>query len=209
MSFDELQLAWRRQRSAQPNTKSGAAALREVRAKSSAFARIIFWRDVREVLASFLVAGIFGNSAWSAHREGAVSWPAWTAAALGLAVGLYFLIDRRIMRRRAAPQGDDLRTELNRAIGEVEHQIWLLRNVAWWYLAPLALSTILLAVQITFFGPADAPFWAKVMVWVIIIGTTGWLDKKIWQLNQSAVRNDLEPRLQKLQSQLREFDTLA
>ncbi len=209
MSFDELQLVWQQQRAAQTRTVFDPAVLRDVRAQSRAFTRAIFWRDVREVLASFLVAGVFGNVAWQAHREGAVSWPAWWAAALGLGVGLCFLVDRWIMRRRAAPQGDNLRTELRRAIGEVQHQIWLLRNVAWWYLAPLALSTILLAVQITFFGPVDAPLWSKVLVWVIILGTTGWLDKWIWQLNENAVRNDLEPRLQKLQSQLREFDTVA
>ncbi len=208
MSFDELQLAWQQQRAAQPKTDIDADVLREVRVKSRAFARSIFWRDVREVLASLLVAGVFGNVAWQAHREGAVSWPAWLAASLGLGVGLYFLIDRWIMRRRATPQGKDLRTELNRAVDEVQHQIWLLRNVAWWYLAPLALSTILFAVQLTFFGPEDTPVWSKILLWIIIIGTTGWLDKWIWQLNQDAVRHDLEPRLRTLQSQLREFDNL-
>jgi hypothetical protein len=206
MSFDELQLAWQQQRTAEPAPRVSAETLQEVRAKSRAFARLIFWRDVREVLASFLVAGVFGHIGWQAHREGAVAWPAGTAAALALGVGLYFLADRLVMRRRTGPRGGDVRTELGRAIAAVEHQIWLLRNVVWWYIAPLALSTILLGVQITFFGPADAPLWSKIMVWVLILGTTGWVDRWIWQLNQTAVRNDLEPRLQKLQAQRREFD---
>ena len=170
---------------------------------------MIFWRDVREVLASLVVAGVFGNFGWQAHQAGAVSWPAWTAAAAAAGVGIYFLIDRWIMRRRAAPQGEDLRTELQRSIEEVEHQIWLLRNVAWWYLVPLALGPLLIAVQITFYGPEDAPLWSKIMVWAIIIGTTGWFDKWIWQLNQNAVRDDLEPRRQNLQAQLREFDAAS
>jgi len=209
MSFDELQLAWQQQRAVSPQSVVDASAIREVRTKSRAFARTILWRDVREVLASFLVAGVFGHVAWSAHHEGAGSWPAWIAAALPLGVGCYFLIDRWVMRRRAVPQGGDLRTELNRAIGEVQHQIWLLRNVAWWYLAPLALSTIMLAVQLTFYGPENMPVWAELFVWAIILGTTGWLDKWIWDLNQKAVRNDLEPRLQNLQAQLREFVTAS
>ena len=207
MSFDELQIAWQQQRATQAKTDVNADTLRDVRAKSRAFTRTLFWRDVREVLASLLVAGVFGNIGWQAHQEGAVSWPAWVAAASALGVGIYFLIDRWIMRRRAAPRGADLRTELNRAISEVEHQIWLLRNVLWWYLAPLALGPILLAVQITFYGPEEAPFWSKVLLWIIVIGTTGWVDKWIWQLNQKAVDTELEPRRQKLESQLREFET--
>lgn len=209
MSFDELQLAWQQQRAGLPKTTVDVAVLREVRSKSRAFKRAIFWRDVREVAASLFVTGVFGNIGWEAHLEGAVSWPAWVAAASSFAVGMYFLIDRWMMRRRATPQGEDLRTELNRAISEVEHQIWLLRNVAWWYLAPLALGPILIAVQVTFYGPEEAPFWSKVLIWVLIIGTTGLIDKWVWRLNQNAVRDQLEPRRQKLQSQLLEFETTA
>jgi len=209
MSFDELQLAWQQQRAAETQPPVDAAVLREVRAKSRAFTRLIFWRDVREVLASFLVAGVFGHIAWSAHQEGADSWPAWIAAALPLGVGFYFLIDRLIMRRRTGPRGGPVRAELSRAIAEVKHQIWLLRNVAWWYLAPLALSTVFLALQITLFGPESYPVWAKVAIWILLIGTTGWLDKWIYELNQKAVRSDLEPRLEKLESQLSEFDTVS
>ena len=28
------------------------------------------------------------------------------------------------------------------SLAQVEHQIWLLRNVFWWYLLPLALATL-------------------------------------------------------------------
>ena len=189
MSFDELQLAWQQQRAAQPKPAFAQATLREVRTQSRAFTRMIFWRDVREVLASLVVAGVFGNFGWQAHQAGAVSWPAWTAAAAAAGVGIYFLIDRWIMRRRAAPQGEDLRTGLQRSVEGVE--------------------PLLIAVQITFYGPEDAPLWSKIMVWAIIIGTTGWFDKWIWQLNQNAVRDDLEPRRQNLQAQLREFDAAS
>lgn len=205
MSFDELQLAWQHDRAAENPSSANPRVLRQVRSQSRAFSRQIFWRDVREVLASFLVAGVFGNIAWQAQNEGAVAWPAWVAAALPLLVGFYFLIDRWIMRRRAAPQGEDLRTELNRAMVEVKHQIWLLRNVAWWYLAPLALSTALVVVQTTFFGPESFPLFAKVAIWVIMLGTIGWLDYYIWKLNQRAVDRELLPRLQELEARQSEL----
>lgn len=205
MSFDELQLAWQHDRAAETQPPTDAKVLRQVRAQSRAFTRRIFWRDVREVLASFLVAGVFGNIAWQAQQEGARAWPAWVAAALPLAVGFYFLIDRWIMRRRATPQGDDLHTELNRAVVEVKHQIWLLRNVAWWYLAPLALSSLLLGLQITLYGPEGFPFFAKVLILGIMLGTTGWVDWFIWQLNQRAVDRELLPRLAELESRRTEL----
>ncbi len=205
MSFEELQLVWQHDRQRTPAAAFDPATLSQVQANSLKFARRIFWRDVREVLASFLVAGVFGNIAWQAQIEGAISWPAWIAAILPLLVGTYFLIDRWVMRTCAVPQGNSLRIELDRAIRSVEHQIWLLQNVAWWYLAPLVLSTILLGVQITLFGPAEAPLWSKILVWVLILSTTGWVDRWIWQLNQNAVQCDLEPELAKLQVQRLEF----
>ncbi|GAB5558723.1 MAG: hypothetical protein SynsKO_03700 [Synoicihabitans sp.] len=208
MSFDELQTAWQHQRAALPKTEVNHDMLRDVQSQSRTFRRSVFWRDVREVLASLLVAAVFGNIGWQAAREGAVSWPAYVAAATALGVGVFFLVDRGVMRRRAAPQGDTLRAELKRAINEVEHQIWLLRNVAWWYLAPLALGPILMAVQITVYGPKAFPWWAEVLIWTLLIGTTWWFDKWIWRLNQNAVRDQLQPRRDKLRAQLREFETV-
>ncbi len=205
MSFDELQLAWQHDQDRKIVTPFDPVALARVQANSRKFARQIFWRDVREVLASFLVAGVFGNIAWQAQLEGATSWPSWIAAILPLLVGFYFLADRWIMRSRAVPQGNRLLLELDRAIRAVEHQVWLLRNVAWWYLAPLALSTILLGVQITVFGPEGTPYWAKIAVWILIISTTAWMDRWIWQLNQNAVSSELEPHLVILREQRNEF----
>lgn len=205
MSFDELQLAWQHDREAETQPRTDAKVLRQVRSQSRAFTRRIFWRDVREVLASFLVAGVFGNIAWQAQKEGAHAWPAWIAAALPLAVGFYFMIDRGIMRRRAAPQGDDVRTELARAAVEVKHQVWLLRNITWWYLAPLAIATMMLALQITLYGPESFPWFAKVVIWGIMVGTTGWVDWLIWKLNQKAVDQELLPRLAELESRQQEL----
>ncbi len=205
MSFDELQLAWQHDRAAETQPQADANVLRQVRSQSRAFTRQIFWRDVREVLASFLVAGVFGNIAREAQNEGATAWPAWVAAALPVAVGFYFLIDRWIMRRRAAPQGEDLRTELNRAAVEVKHQIWLLRNITWWYLAPLGLATVMLAVQITLYGPENFPLAGKIVIWAVILGTTGWVDRWIWNLNQKAVDTELLPRLAELESRQQEL----
>lgn len=200
MNFEELQTAWQKSTHATVPVPVDPVLFTEVRRGSRKFDRLVFWRDFREVAACLLVAFVFGKVAWEAHREGAGSWPAWLAAMLPLGVGAFFLLDRWWSRRRTSPQVDDLRAELDRAIAAVEHQRWLLRNVAWWYLAPLALGTLCFALQITLYAPSDFPIWAKVAVWGLIGGTTGWLDWFIWRLNQRAVRDQLDPRLAELRA---------
>jgi hypothetical protein len=37
---------------------------------------------------------------------------------------------------RAARQRPSLRSSIERSLAQVEHQIWLLRNIFWWYLMP-------------------------------------------------------------------------
>jgi hypothetical protein len=206
MNFEELQAAWQQSTHAVAPMPVDPALLAQVRRDSRKFDRMIMWRDIREVAACLLVAGVFGNVAWQASREGAGSWPAWVAAILPLGVGAFFLFDRWWSRRRTNPQGDDLCAELDRAIAAVEHQRWLLRNVGWWYLAPLALGTLCFALQITLYGPSNFPFWAKVVVWALIAGTTGWLDWFVWRLNQKAVREQLDPRLAELHARRHELE---
>lgn len=199
MSFEELQLAWQHDRTATPIAKMDYSTLNQVRADSRRFSRMIFWRDVREVVASLLIAFVFGSVAWAAHSEGAISWPAWISAALGLGVGVYFLIDRLIMHRRARPQGDVLCVEIDRAADSVRHQIWLLRNMFWWYMLPIILSTLFFALQVTIGTPEGTSIWVKVLIWAFVLGPSVWVDRWIWNMNQKAIRTELEPRLAELE----------
>ena len=80
MNFEELQQAWQQDAKAVPTPIVNEKLLRDVRALSGRFKRRIFWRDVREVAASFLVAFIFGRIAWQAAAEGSRAWPAWSSS---------------------------------------------------------------------------------------------------------------------------------
>lgn len=206
MNFEDMQSTWQHAREAAAVPTDHRRLLHSVQAQSRTFARRIFWRDVREVLASGLVAGVFAKMAWEAEREGAGAWPAWLAALLPLLVAVFFLVDRWWSRRRSVPRGEPLRDELDRAIGAVSHQVWLLRNVLWWYMAPLGGSILLVALQITLHGPEMALWWFHGIVWVlmisIVVGVSGW----VWRLNQTAVRTDLLPRLAELEARRRDLE---
>ncbi|WP_221029954.1 hypothetical protein [Actomonas aquatica] len=198
MNFDDLQKAWQ-QAPAPGGATIDASLLAEVRKDSRSFAQKVFWRDVREISASFIVAGVFGKVALDAEAEGSTAWPAWVAAALPLLVAAYFLIDRWMMHRRARPQGGTVIEEIERAAAAVRHQIWLLRNVLWWYILPLALCSVMLGLQIILYAPANFPVWGRWIIGALVLLPTGLFDWWVWQLNQKAVREDLEPRLAELE----------
>lgn len=209
MSFDELQLVWQHERSATVPADVDTALLRQVQADSRKFSRRIFWRDVREVGASILVAFVFGKVAWEAQREGGGSWPAWVAAALPLGVAAFLLVDRWRSRQREAPQGDALLIEIDRAQRAVGDQIKLLRNVFWWYLLPLLLSGLLLVLQVVLFAPMSLPpllgGLVKTMVGIAALLPLGAINWWIWKLNQNAVKNNLQPQWDELAERRREL----
>ncbi len=115
-----------------------------------------------------------------------------------------FLIDRWRAARRHAPQGEDVLAEIGRAAAAVKHQIWLLRNVFWWYLLPLALSVLFLALQLFLYMPTNLPstvaFWIKLGVSLFVVGPAWALNWWIWKLNQKAIRVNLEPELAELEA---------
>ena len=57
-----------------------------------------------------------------------------------LGIAGFMLADRVRHKRRPPVPSEPLRQCVESSLAEVEHQIWLLRNVLWWYLLPLALS---------------------------------------------------------------------
>lgn len=209
MNFDDLKDVWQAAPAAHPPRAIDEALLHSVRQGSRKFDRAIFWRDVREVAASLVVALVFGHIAWSAQAEGSPAWPAWLATVLPLGVAAFFLVDRARSRRRHGPSGADVLTELDRAIAAVRHQITLLRNVLWWYLLPLGLSVVLLALQIVLYLPMNVPpevaLAVKIVVALVAIGPAFAFHWWVWKLNQKAVRDDLEPRLAELLERRREI----
>ncbi len=209
MNFEELQQAWQQDAKAVPTPIVNEKLLRDVRALSGRFKRRIFWRDVREVAASFLVAFIFGRIAWQAAAEGSRAWPAWIAAVLPLGVAAFFIVDRILAGRRHAPQGDHVLAEIERAIQAVKHQIWLLRNVLWWYLLPIGLSFLFVALQFILYVPSDLPptvaLAMKIGVGLLVVGPAWAFDWWVWKINQKAIRVNLEPELAELESRRREI----
>jgi hypothetical protein len=194
MDPDNFKQAWKTQSSQTRPTIDAELLLEEVRRNQRCFAAKIFWRDVREVGTSLLIVplwlylGVKHSSPWT--------WYLTVPAVLWIAG--YMLVDRMRHKRQPPEPGEPLRQCVESSLAQVEHQIWLLRNVLWWGLLPLALSGLAFFGQVAW-QERSGGWWTALAVSeavalvVIVLAAVYWL-------NQYAVRAELEPRRGELEA---------
>lgn len=194
MSCDEVQRIWQSQAGAALNAEQLPEALQR---HDRSFNRMIFLRDLREIgvalvlIPVWIAMGIAIPSPWTWYLE--IPALAWIAG--------FMFFDRMRQRRTAPAAGVSLRTGVEYSLSQVEHQIWLLRNVHWWYLMPMAIPMFL------FFGQLagrrrDGFSWEAIPETLGPVGTVVGVFGFVYWLNQYAVRKQLEPLRKKLQSAL-------
>jgi hypothetical protein len=199
MNFEELQKAWQSQGPAPRLTLHADLVLREVEHNRKHFVRMIFWRDMREVVVAIAVAPIFFKVGL---EYGDWVWFAPGLAALGVA---FFLLGDRWVRRKQKPAASDpLGACIQASLMQVNHQIWLLKNVLWWYLLPLGLSCEMIFI----FAVWRVRSGGAGVSWMCLSSILGLplLYYGIYWLNQYAVRKGFEPRRQELEALLADLD---
>lgn len=191
MNFDELQQAWQSQGAGRRITINADLLLREVRRNQRSFDRAVFWRDVREIVLPISIPAVLY---WGVNKP---VWDVYLWLLAWMWVSGFLLVDRWRHRKRQPVSSDPLQGCIERSLGKVDQQIWLLKNVAWISLLPygiaMAGTTVSLASKVRThwifilfgFGGYTA-FYA--LVW--------W---RIYRLNQKVVRKFLEPRRQELE----------
>ena len=122
----------------------------------------------------------------------------WYLTIPGLAwIAAFMLVDRARQTRKRSGPGESLRLRVEDSLAQVEHQIWLLRNVVWWYLLPLAVPMFAFFGQVCWrvrhlgVGEAVAGFVLMVGFVLAVFTFIAWL-------NRAAIRSQLEPRRQEL-----------
>ncbi|MDA8745466.1 beta-lactamase family protein [Rubripirellula amarantea] len=192
MDPDKYQQAWHAQ-TAQPKVIVHAdLLLEEVQRHQGNFQATIFWRDFREVgiavllLPIWFYLGIRTSSPWTWYL---------TVPALLWIIG-FMLVDRFRHRPKPSEPGEPLIDCVKVSLAQVEHQIWLLRNVFWWYLLPFCISILAF-----FFHTA----WLTSSAWWEFIASTLALSSLlavvyglVYFINQRSVRKQLQPRREEL-----------
>ena len=199
MTFDELRKAWQSQSNFKLKIDSDML-LREVKRNKRNFESAIFWRDAREVgvgIVMFILFVYWGlkYEFWSLHM-----------IALSIAFVVVFMVVDRILSYRRQPQCNDaLLGCIKSSLRQVKHQIWLLKNVLWWYLLPPSIG-IGIFILCCAFGVIKAVGVANsahhlvfLLVYLVFLFLLYW---GIYWLNQRAVRKELQPRRKELEELL-------
>jgi hypothetical protein len=196
MDPDNLKQAWQTQTSQARLTIDAELLVRELRRNQQYFAATIFWRDVREVGISLLMLplwiylGIRQSLPWS--------WYLTVPALLWIAG--YMLVDRMRHKRQPAGTDEPLRQHVESSLAEVEHQIWLLRNLLWWYLLPPTLALLAFISQLAWHLRSGG--WWTAFAVVATVALLALFVGGVYWLNQYAVRSVLELRRRELETLL-------
>lgn len=192
MNPDDFKQAWQSQTSQTRLAVDTDRLLDEVRRGQEKFASMIYWRDLGEVATAVIMIPVWIGMGIAIS----LPWTWYLTLPVLLWIAGYMFVDLRRHRRQRTGPGESLRQSLETALVQVNHQIWLLRNVVWWYLLPLYLSLTIfighVVWQIRFAGWAAAAFFG------VLVGFITILYYFIYRLNQTAVRTTLEPRRQEL-----------
>ncbi len=195
MTFNELQKTWQKDTSSSKLTIDSDMLLREVKRNKEHFESTIFWRDVREAGGSFVLAVFLLYQGMKSNL-----WSLYLPALACIFVGVFMVIDRVIQKKKPPKPSDSLAGCIKISLAQVEHQIWLLRNVLWWYLLPFAIGISLfwghIGWQVRNNNRTGLIFIGGCFVGLIILYTG------IYYLNQYAVRKELVPRKRELESLL-------
>ena len=195
MNFDDLQKSWQSQDAGTRISIDADLLLKEVRRNQQQFRATILMRDLREVSVAFILVGVFIFLG--------VRLRDWTDYLVALAcfwVGGYMVIDRRLQKKKTPELHDSLKGCVTTSLAEVSHQIWLLKNILWWYLLPIAIPVLFSVFWAQYrAGGLDLAKVASLTgVWAVIV-LVYWF---VYWLNQYAVRKTLKPRMQELESLL-------
>ncbi len=201
MNFEDLQTVWQRQHASAKLSINADVLLKEIRRNQQLWAAINFWGAVLEIGGEFLGTLYFSyqslrHANWTPFRL--PDWDSLLVAFACAGVGTFrtfMLVDRFVQRRKQTTANDPLKACIEASLNEVNHEIWLQRNVFWWCWLPFttALAVSFCYASLRFHTPK---FLAFLVLFVIPLAWWGY------RLSQFVVRKSLEPRRQELEALL-------
>lgn len=195
MTFEELQTSWQAQPIPDSVTIKEDMLLAITRRNQQDFLAAVLRRDFREVAVCVLLVVFFLHNYINSKS---ISVLIITVGCLF--VGSFFIIDRLIQKKRQPVYEDTLTCCLKQSLHQVNHQIWLLRSILWWYLLPTCIGMLI--------GPILEKgmvfFWSK--DYIIVTTFVILVYYGIYRINQHAVLYGLLPRRNEILTLLSQLD---
>ncbi len=192
MNFDKLQKECQQQDSTGQVKIDSDALVKLVRRNQKTMETTIFWRDFREVGIALMLVPVW---IWMGQSDD-LPWTWYLVVPALLWIAGFLIVDRRAQQRKQPQPGDSLRESVEHSLAQITHQIRLLKTVFRWYLLPIALPLVVFQLH---GGLLASGLVARLIFFVLIC----W---GVYELNQWAVRKDLEPRRDELQNFLESLD---
>ncbi len=155
MKLDELKEAWKSQDTR--TTVQTVLLLESIRKKQRRHNRFIWFRNIREGWLTILAAVYFTCSAESDVVSKAQLWPFYLAMAILFGIGVFRVLDSRRQRRRALEYKDSTLAFVECSLLHINHRIWLLENMIWWWILPVVVGGILVIAQIVMVDGLQEP----------------------------------------------------
>ena len=152
----------------------------ELRRRAGKFERKIRWRNIREYIASLVAAGLMVYFYVGAHDVASrVTFALFLAAMLWIVIALHYMGSAK----RTPADVDTLTThQFYRA--ELERQLTVVKNVWWWYLAPLVPGCIACTVSYVM-EPHHTGVWGGLIFMNALFVVSFYA---VWKLNIRAAR---------------------
>jgi hypothetical protein len=197
MNPDHFQKTWQAQASQTRLTIDAELLLKEVRRNQQNFTAMLIWRDLREVGLSLVMIPLW----FYLGVKFSLPWTWYCVVPALVWLGGFMLVEL-VRHRRLPPQpGEPLRQRVESSLAQVEHQIWLLRNVHWWALLPFALSSAPFLAQVVWSDGAEG-WLMRAFAMAYVVAVIALTLAAVYWLNQNAVRSELVPRRQELEALL-------
>ena len=197
MTFNELQNNWQSQPKKFTLTIDSDILLKEVERNRRSFELSILSRDFIEVATAIILFSFYAYVGYKTNN-----WPLILLALVSLWVAGFFVIDRLIQKRKQPKVNEILVDCIKTSLHQVNHQIWLLKNVLWWYLLPPGIGIVVFMGHIAFAevsrdGIRGSIGWLSFISGYLIFGFFFFWG--VYCLNQRAIRKELLPRKQELE----------
>ncbi|HOZ49982.1 MAG TPA: hypothetical protein PLO37_03540 [Candidatus Hydrogenedentes bacterium] len=205
MNLDKLRERWQAlDASLTPNADADDVTA-ACRGRASEFRTKMLVSDILEIGTGLVMAWVW---AFPFTRLFAGHKPLMYLGAAAILFVCAFLVGARVLRHRnAKPEFASVSDELRRHLYAVNQQIWLLRNLIWWYLLPAAFAilTVLIAVVLE----AEKAHVNRVLInEAMYIPCCLLLFVGIYYWNQRAVRKDLLPLKKEVERILLDMETV-